>query len=64
MIDHVTANVSDFERAKHFYEQALAGHGWKVAPFGGASPVGGFQPTRRDFCQSPSGPALTVTAYA
>jgi catechol 2,3-dioxygenase-like lactoylglutathione lyase family enzyme len=24
MIDHVTANVSDFEQAKRFYEQALA----------------------------------------
>ena len=24
MIDHVTANVSDFEQAKGFYEQVLA----------------------------------------
>jgi catechol 2,3-dioxygenase-like lactoylglutathione lyase family enzyme len=24
MLDHVTANVSDFEQAKRFYEQALA----------------------------------------
>lgn len=30
MIDHVTANVSDFERAKGFYEQALAPLGYSV----------------------------------
>src|SRR5437762_495636 len=28
MIDHVTANVSDFARAKSFYEQALAPLGY------------------------------------
>jgi catechol 2,3-dioxygenase-like lactoylglutathione lyase family enzyme len=30
MIDHVTANVSDFERAKRFYQQALAPLGYSV----------------------------------
>jgi catechol 2,3-dioxygenase-like lactoylglutathione lyase family enzyme len=30
MIDHVTANVSDFGRAKRFYEQALAPLGYSV----------------------------------
>jgi catechol 2,3-dioxygenase-like lactoylglutathione lyase family enzyme len=30
MIDHVTANVSDFERAKRFYERALAPLGYSV----------------------------------
>ena len=30
MIDHVTANVSDFARAKQFYEQALAPLGYSV----------------------------------
>ena len=30
MIDHVTANVSDFARAKPFYEQALAPLGYSL----------------------------------
>ena len=30
MIDHVTANTTDFERAKRFYEQALAPLGYSV----------------------------------
>jgi catechol 2,3-dioxygenase-like lactoylglutathione lyase family enzyme len=30
MIDHVTANVTDFERAKGFYEQALRPLGYSV----------------------------------
>ena len=30
MIDHVTANVSDFEQAKRFYGQALAPLGYSV----------------------------------
>src|SRR5438477_11081615 len=30
MIDHVTANVGDFEQAKHFYEQALAPLGYSL----------------------------------
>jgi catechol 2,3-dioxygenase-like lactoylglutathione lyase family enzyme len=30
MIDHVTANVSDVERAKQFYSQALAPLGYSV----------------------------------
>jgi catechol 2,3-dioxygenase-like lactoylglutathione lyase family enzyme len=30
MIDHVTANVADFERAKRFYEQALEPLGYSV----------------------------------
>jgi len=30
MIDHVTANVSDFERGKQFYVQALAPLGYSV----------------------------------
>lgn len=30
MIDHVTANVGDFGRAKRFYEQALAPLGYSV----------------------------------
>jgi catechol 2,3-dioxygenase-like lactoylglutathione lyase family enzyme len=30
MIDHVTANVSDFERAKRFYRQALEPLGYSV----------------------------------
>jgi catechol 2,3-dioxygenase-like lactoylglutathione lyase family enzyme len=41
MIDHVTANVSDFERAKRFYEQALAPLGYSVqAEFPGAAGFG------------------------
>ena len=30
MIDHVTANVGDFEQAKRFYTQALAPLGYSV----------------------------------
>jgi catechol 2,3-dioxygenase-like lactoylglutathione lyase family enzyme len=30
MIDHVTANVSDFEQAKRFYEQSLAPLGYTL----------------------------------
>jgi len=30
MIDHMTANVSDFESAKRFYEQALAPLGYSL----------------------------------
>jgi catechol 2,3-dioxygenase-like lactoylglutathione lyase family enzyme len=30
MLDHVTANVSDFESAKRFYERALAPLGYSV----------------------------------
>ena len=30
MIDHVTANVVDFERAKRFYAEALAPLGYSV----------------------------------
>jgi catechol 2,3-dioxygenase-like lactoylglutathione lyase family enzyme len=30
MIDHVTANVSDFEQAKRFYDQALSPLGYSV----------------------------------
>ena len=30
MIDHVTANVGDFEQAKHFYERALAPLGYSL----------------------------------
>jgi catechol 2,3-dioxygenase-like lactoylglutathione lyase family enzyme len=48
MIDHVTANVSDFEQAKRFYEQALAPLGYSVqmefegaAGFGRASRTSG-----------------------
>ena len=41
MIDHVTANVSDFEQAKRFYEQALAPLGYSVqAEFEGAAGFG------------------------
>jgi catechol 2,3-dioxygenase-like lactoylglutathione lyase family enzyme len=41
MIDHVTANVSDFERAKHFYEQALAPLGYSLQmEFEGAAGFG------------------------
>src|SRR5436305_13465249 len=30
MLDHVTANVGDFDQAKRFYEQALAPLGYSV----------------------------------
>jgi catechol 2,3-dioxygenase-like lactoylglutathione lyase family enzyme len=41
MIDHVTANVSDFEAAKRFYEQALEPLGYSVqADFPGAAGFG------------------------
>jgi catechol 2,3-dioxygenase-like lactoylglutathione lyase family enzyme len=41
MIDHVTANVSDFEQAKRFYEQALGPLGYSVqAEFDGAAGFG------------------------
>jgi catechol 2,3-dioxygenase-like lactoylglutathione lyase family enzyme len=41
MIDHVTANVSDFDRAKRFYEQALAPLGYSVRmEFEGAAGFG------------------------
>jgi catechol 2,3-dioxygenase-like lactoylglutathione lyase family enzyme len=41
MIDHVTANVSDFGRAKPFYEQALAPLGYSVQmEFEGAAGFG------------------------
>jgi catechol 2,3-dioxygenase-like lactoylglutathione lyase family enzyme len=41
MIDHVTANVNDFERAKRFYEQTLAPLGYSVQmEFEGAAGFG------------------------
>ena len=41
MIDHVTANVSDFEGAKRFYEQALAPLGYSLQmEFEGAAGFG------------------------
>jgi catechol 2,3-dioxygenase-like lactoylglutathione lyase family enzyme len=41
MIDHVTANVSDFGRAKEFYAQALAPLGYSVQmEFEGAAGFG------------------------
>ena len=41
MIDHVTANVGDFEGAKRFYEQALAPLGYSVQmEFKGATGFG------------------------
>ena len=41
MIDHVTANVSDFDAAKQFYTQALAPLGYSVrAEFEGAAGFG------------------------
>ena len=41
MIDHVTANVGDFEQAKSFYEQALAPLGYSVQmEFEGAAGFG------------------------
>jgi catechol 2,3-dioxygenase-like lactoylglutathione lyase family enzyme len=41
MIDHVTANVSDFERSKRFYEQALEPLGYSVQmEFEGAAGFG------------------------
>jgi catechol 2,3-dioxygenase-like lactoylglutathione lyase family enzyme len=41
MIDHVTANVSDFKRAKRFYEQALGPLGYSVQmEFEGAAGFG------------------------
>lgn len=49
MIDHVTANVGDFERAKRFYEQALAPLGYSLrmefegaAGFGAAEGIPAF----------------------
>ena len=47
MIDHVTANVGDFERAKRFYEQALAPLGYSVQmefpEAAGAAPLHGAE---------------------
>ncbi len=41
MIDHVTANVTDFERARRFYQQALAPLGYSVQmEFEGAAGFG------------------------
>jgi catechol 2,3-dioxygenase-like lactoylglutathione lyase family enzyme len=41
MIDHVTANVGDFDRAKNFYTQALAPLGYSVQmEFEGAAGFG------------------------
>jgi catechol 2,3-dioxygenase-like lactoylglutathione lyase family enzyme len=41
MIDHVTANVSDFEEAKGFYEKALAPLGYSIQmEFEGAAGFG------------------------
>jgi catechol 2,3-dioxygenase-like lactoylglutathione lyase family enzyme len=41
MIDHVTANVSDFDRAKRFYEQTLAPLGYSLQmEFEGAAGFG------------------------
>jgi catechol 2,3-dioxygenase-like lactoylglutathione lyase family enzyme len=41
MIDHVTANVGDFQKAKQFYEQALAPQGYSVQmEFEGAAGFG------------------------
>ena len=41
MIDHVTANVGDFAKAKRFYEQALAPLGYSVQmEFEGAAGFG------------------------
>ena len=44
MIDHVTADVSDFARAKRFYEQALAPLGYSLQmEFDGAAGFGSGQ---------------------
>src|SRR5204862_2492079 len=41
MIDHVTANVTDFQQAKRFYEQALAPLGYSLQmEFEGAAGFG------------------------
>jgi catechol 2,3-dioxygenase-like lactoylglutathione lyase family enzyme len=41
MIDHVTANVADFEAAKHFYSQVLAPLGYSLQmEFPGAAGFG------------------------
>jgi len=50
MIDHVTANVGDFERAKAFYEQALAPLGYSVQmAFEGAAGFGTGEGAIPDF---------------
>jgi len=49
-----------------FYQQQLPGLGWTPAPSHPGAQRGGFQPTLNTipliFCQSSSGPSLTVTA--
>jgi catechol 2,3-dioxygenase-like lactoylglutathione lyase family enzyme len=41
MIDHVTLNVSDYQRSKHFYEEALAPLGFSLQmEFGNACGFG------------------------
>ena len=50
MIDHVTANVGDFERAKQFYTDALAPLGYKLAmEFEGAAGYGAGESAVPDF---------------
>jgi catechol 2,3-dioxygenase-like lactoylglutathione lyase family enzyme len=50
MIDHVTANVADFERAKQFYTEALAPLGYSVRfEMEGAAGFGTGESTIPDF---------------
>ena len=69
MIDHTGVGVSDFERSKRFYEQALGAFGYsKLAEFGpevtGSVSVAGFgEPPKPDFwinAGTPQVPAVHI----
>src|SRR5437764_6008415 len=64
MIDHVTANVSDFEQAKGFYEQALAPLGYSLQmEFEGAAGFGTGQGIPDFWIGSRSERAATHVAF-
>lgn len=65
MIDHVTANVDDFEQAKSFYEQALAPLGYALRmEFENAAGFGAAAETVPDFWISSRGTERGATHVA
>jgi catechol 2,3-dioxygenase-like lactoylglutathione lyase family enzyme len=65
MIDHVTANVGDFERGKDFYSRALAPLGYTVqAEFPGAAGFGTGEGIPDFWIGSSSGRGATHVAFS
>ena len=64
MIDHVTANVGDFESAKRFYEQALGPLGYSVQmEFDGSAGLGSGEGMPDFWISSREGRGATHVAF-